>query len=93
MKPLSSLRKPLRSVDIRSAKPVSAAKIRSDVCAVPAAGVIAETMIALTLVEDALDKFGGDSLEETLTNYRAHVKRVEGILRKKNSELRTQNSE
>jgi chorismate synthase len=86
MKPLPSLRKPLRSVNIRSTKPVSAAKVRSDVCAVPAAGVIAESMVALTLVEDALEKFGGDSLEETLTNYRSHMKRVEGILKHKNSE-------
>ncbi len=93
MKPLSSLRKPLRSVNIRSAKPVAAAKVRSDICAVPAAGVVAESMMALTLVEDALEKFGGDSLEETLTNYRSHMKRIEGILKQKNSELRTQDSE
>ena len=93
MKPLSSLRKPLRSVDIRSTKPIAAAKVRSDICAVPAAGVVAESMMALTLAEDALEKFGGDSLEETLTNYRSHMKRIGGILKKKNSELRTQNSE
>ncbi len=93
MKPLSSLRKPLRSVDIRSTKPIAAAKVRSDICAVPAAGVVAESMMALTLAEDALEKFGGDSLEETLTNYRSHMKRIGGILKKKNSELRIQNSE
>jgi chorismate synthase len=83
MKPLSSLRKPLRSVDIRTLKPVEAARIRSDVCAVPAAGVVGEAMVALTLADAALGKFGGDSLEETLGNYRSHLQRIEALLKER----------
>lgn len=81
MKPLSSLRKPLRSVDIRTMKPVEAARVRSDVCAVPAAGVVAEAMVALILADAALEKFGGDSLTESVTNYRAHQERIRRLLK------------
>jgi chorismate synthase len=81
MKPLSSLRKPLRSVNIQNLEPIEAAKVRSDTCAVPAAGVVAEAMVALTLAKVALEKFGGDSLQETLSNYRAHMKRIEHLYR------------
>lgn len=81
MKPLSSLRKPLRSVDIRTLKPVEAARVRSDVCAVPAAGVVGEAMVALTLADAALEKFGGDSLVETVANYRSHQERIERLLK------------
>ena len=80
MKPLSSLRRPLRSIDIRTGEPVSAARVRSDVCAVPAAGVVGEAMAALVLAEAALEKFGGDSLPETLTNFEAHMKRVADLV-------------
>jgi chorismate synthase len=83
MKPLSSLRKPLRSVDIKTLQPIEAAKIRSDTCAVPAAGVVAESMVALTLARVALEKFGGDSLPETLANYQAHMKRTEHFQEKR----------
>jgi chorismate synthase len=83
MKPLSSLRKPLRSVDIRTMKPIEAARIRSDICAVPAAGVVGEAMVALTLADAALEKFGGDSLEETLANYQAHLRRIEQLLKER----------
>jgi chorismate synthase len=82
MKPLPSLRKPLRSVDIRTMEPVEAARVRSDICAVPAAGVVGESMVALTLAEAALEKFGGDSLEETLTSYRSYMERVGRLQRK-----------
>jgi chorismate synthase len=81
MKPLSSLRAPLHSVDIKTKTPVEAARVRSDVSAVPAAGVVAEAMVALTLAAAALEKFGGDSLEETLASYRAHCQRVEQLLK------------
>ena len=83
MKPLSSLRKPLRSVDIRTLKPIEAARVRSDICAVPAAGVVGEAMVALTLAGAALEKFGGDSLTETVANYEAHLQRIERILRER----------
>lgn len=70
MKPLSTLRKPLPSVDIVTGEAVDAVVQRSDVCAVPAAGVVGEAMMALVLADACLEKFGGDSLEETLRNWR-----------------------
>jgi len=81
MKPLSSLATPLHSVDIKTKAPVEAARVRSDVSAVPAAGVVAEAMVALTLAAAALEKFGGDSLDETLAAYAAHCRRVEQLLK------------
>ncbi len=83
MKPLSSLRRPLRSVNIRTMKPIEAARVRSDICAVPAAGVVGEAMVALTLADAALEKFGGDSLTETLANHEAHLRRIEQILQER----------
>jgi chorismate synthase len=72
LKPISTLRRPLQSVDFSTRQPVSAAYERSDVCVVPAAGVGAESMVALTLARCALDKFGGDSMGETLRNYQGY---------------------
>jgi len=72
LKPISTLRRPLKSVDFSTREPVSAAYERSDVCVVPAAGVAAEAMVALTLVRCALDKFGGDSMGETLRNFQGY---------------------
>jgi chorismate synthase len=72
LKPISTLRRPLQSVDFASRQPVSAAYERSDVCVVPAAGVGAEAMVALTLARCALDKFGGDSMGETLRNFQGY---------------------
>ncbi len=69
LKPISTLRRPLQSVDFASREPVKAAYERSDVCVVPAAGVAAEAMVALTLARCALEKFGGDSMGETLRNF------------------------
>ena len=69
LKPISTLRRPLQSVDFASREPVKAAYERSDVCVVPAAGVAAEAMVALTLAKVALDKFGGDSMQETKRNF------------------------
>ena len=66
LKPISTLRRPLQSVDFSTREPVKAAYERSDVCVVPAAGVAAEAMVALTLSRCALEKFGGDSMTETL---------------------------
>jgi len=72
LKPISTLRRPLESVDFRTRKPVQAAYERSDVCVVPAAGVGGEAMVALTLARCALEKFGGDSMGETLRNFEGY---------------------
>jgi chorismate synthase len=72
LKPISTLRRPLQSVDFSSRQPVTAAYERSDVCVVPAAGVASEAMVALTLVRCALEKFGGDSMGETLRNFQGY---------------------
>jgi chorismate synthase len=72
LKPISTLRRPLQSVDFETRQPVSAAYERSDVCVVPAAGVAAEAMVALTLARCALEKFGGDSMVETLRNFEGY---------------------
>lgn len=73
LKPISTLRRPLQSVDFATREPVKAAYERSDVCVVPAAGVAAEAMVALTLAGCALEKFGGDSMGETLRNFQGYM--------------------
>ncbi|MGB7601006.1 MAG: chorismate synthase [Candidatus Sulfotelmatobacter sp.] len=77
LKPISTLRRPLQSVDFSTREPVRAAYERSDVCVVPAAGVAAEAMVALTLARCALDKFGGDSMGETLRNFAGYRQQLE----------------
>lgn len=79
MKPIPTLRRPLMSVDMRSKKPFEAAYERSDVCAVPAAAVVAEAMTALVLADAFLRKFGGDSEKEVRRNYKAFVSYVNGF--------------
>jgi chorismate synthase len=76
LKPISTLRRPLQSVDFLTREPVKAAYERSDVCVVPAAGVAAEAMVALTLARCALDKFGGDSITETLRNFHGYCQQL-----------------
>jgi chorismate synthase len=76
LKPISTLRRPLQSVDFATREPVKAAYERSDVCVVPAAGVAAEAMVALTLARCALEKFGGDSLAETLRNFEGYCQQL-----------------
>ncbi len=76
MKPIPTLRKPLRSVHIITKKPVEAAYERSDICAVPAAAVIGEAMVALTLASAFLEKFGGDSMDEVKSNYQSYMKHI-----------------
>jgi chorismate synthase len=76
LKPISTLRRPLQSVDFASREPVKAAYERSDVCVVPAAGVAAESMVALTLAGCALEKFGGDSMVETLRNFQGYCQQL-----------------
>ncbi len=73
MKPISTLRKPLRSVDILTGETADAAFERSDITAVPAAGVIGEAMLALVLAEAVREKFGGDSMTEALHNFEGFV--------------------
>lgn len=76
MKPIPTLKKPLRSVDIITKKPVEATYERSDICAVPAAGVIGEAMVALTIADVFLEKFGGDSMIETKRNYESYFEYI-----------------
>ena len=76
LKPISTLRRPLESVDFATREPVKAAYERSDVCVVPAAGVAAEAMVALTLAACALEKFGGDSMGETLRNFNGYMEQL-----------------
>lgn len=68
MKPIATLRHPLPSVDVVTKETLLAALERSDVCAVAAASVVGEAMVALTLADAALEKFGGDSMRELLRN-------------------------
>jgi len=76
LKPISTLRRPLASVDFASREPVKAAYERSDVCVVPAAGVAGEAMVALTLARFALEKFGGDSLLELRRNFEGYCQQL-----------------
>jgi len=73
MKPISTVPRALRTVDVRTGEAAKAINQRSDVCAVPAAGVVAEAMVALVLADAALEKFGGDSVTETARNARAYL--------------------
>src|SRR3954469_22649715 len=76
MKPISTLMKPLRSVDLKTMIESPAAIERSDVCAVPAAAVVGEAMVAIVLADALVDRFGGDSIEELLTNWKAFSART-----------------
>lgn len=76
LKPISTLRRPLESVDLPTRDSASAAYERSDVCVVPAAGVIGEAMVSIVLTQAMLEKFGGDSLGETLRNFEGYQKQV-----------------
>lgn len=76
MKPIATLRKPLASVDVVSKEPFDAAFERSDVCAVPAAAVIGEAMVAIVLAQAAREKFGGDSMGEMLANFEAYIRQL-----------------
>jgi chorismate synthase len=74
MKPISTVPRALATVDVVTREPAKAINQRSDVTAVPAAGVVAEAMVALVLAEAALEKFGGDSVSETRRNMEGYVK-------------------
>ena len=77
MKPLSTLLRPLESVDIETKKPFRATVERSDVSAVPSAGVVAEAVAAFELAGAMIEKFGGDSVAETKRNWKGYLKQVE----------------
>ena len=81
MKPISTLMRPLATVDVATGETASATAERSDVTAVPAMGVIAEAMAAFVLAQAALEKFGGDSLAETRRNYDSYLSHVADRLR------------
>jgi chorismate synthase len=73
MKPISTVPRALATVDVATGEAATAISQRSDVCAVPAAGIVAEAMVALVLADAALEKFGGDSVDETARNARAYL--------------------
>jgi len=77
MKPIPTLTKPLRSVDIETKKEVKAGKERSDVVAVPAASIVAEAMLAIVITDALLEKLGGDFMEEIKHRYEAYLRHVE----------------
>jgi chorismate synthase len=76
MKPLPTLTKPLRSVDISTQEPAAALRERTDSCTVPAAGVVGEAMVALVLADAYLTKFGGDHVDDVLASLRAYEQRI-----------------
>jgi chorismate synthase len=80
MKPISTVPRALPTVDTATGEPVTAHHQRSDVCAVPPAAVVAEAMVALTLAEAALEKFGGDSVAEVRRNLRSYVAAIPELL-------------
>lgn len=79
MKPIPTQRRPLKTVDIKTKKEVSATYERSDICATPSASVIGEAMTALILADALLEKFGGDSIKETKRNYNSYIGYLKGF--------------
>jgi chorismate synthase len=79
LKPISTLRRALRTADLKTKEPVKAAYERSDICVVPAAGVVGEAMIAFELAAAFLEKVGGDSLDETRRNFEGYKKQLEAF--------------
>ncbi len=75
-KPISTLGKPLPSVNLKTKRPTPAPYVRSDICIVPAGGVVCEAVIALAIAEMMSEKFGGDSMREVLANHRAYLRYV-----------------
>ena len=79
LKPISTLRRPLLTADLKTKEPVKAAYERSDVCVVPAAGVIGEAMVSLELVGAFIEKFGGNSVEEMRRNFDGYQKQLDAF--------------
>ncbi|HPD61387.1 MAG TPA: chorismate synthase [Thermodesulfobacteriota bacterium] len=76
MKPISTLMKPLKSVDLVNKEPVAAAVERSDICRVPSLAVIGESVVAFEVARAFLEKFGGDSIEEVRSHYQSYLERL-----------------
>ena len=76
MKPISTMKKPMRSIDLNTKEKTEAHYERSDVCVVPAAGVIGEAVVALVIADAMLEKFGGDSMAELDRNYRSYMESI-----------------
>jgi chorismate synthase len=81
MKPISTVPRALKTIDVATGEEAKAHHQRSDVCAVPAAGVVAEAMVALTIANAVLEKFGGDSVKETLRNMNSYLDSIPDSLR------------
>ena len=76
IKPISTMKKPMPSIDLRTKEKTEAHYERSDVCVVPAAGVIGEAVVALTIADAFLEKFGGDSMPELERNHRSYMETI-----------------
>jgi chorismate synthase len=81
MKPISTVPRALDTIDTATGEAAVAIHQRSDICAVPAAGVVAEAMVALVLAEAVVEKFGGDSVLETARNARAYLDAIPELMR------------
>jgi chorismate synthase len=79
MKPIPTLYQPLQTIDMKTKEPFAATVERSDVCAVPAAAVVAEAVVAIELAAALLEKFGGDALEEIRENLAAYQRHVQNF--------------
>ena len=76
MKPISTVPKALDTIDVKTGEAAKAINQRSDVCAVPASGVVGEAMVALVLAEAVLEKFGGDSVQEVRRNFQSYMENL-----------------
>ncbi len=75
-KPISTLGKPLKSTNISTKKTTDAPYVRSDICVVPAGGVVCEAVVAIAIADAMSEKFGGDSMREALENFKSFLKHV-----------------
>jgi chorismate synthase len=81
MKPISTVPKALATIDVSTGEATKAHHQRSDVCAVPAAGIVAEAMVSLVIANAVLEKFGGDSVEETKRNMQSFLASIPAVLK------------
>ena len=79
MKPISTVMRPLQTVDVNTRQPQKAFRERSDVCAVPAAGVVAEQMVAVILAQEVQRMVGGDTVDDLRAGWEYHRRKVEGF--------------
>jgi chorismate synthase len=86
MKPISTVPKALATIDVATGDAAKAHHQRSDVCAVPAAGIVAEAMVALVIANAVLEKFGGDSVIETKRNLEAYLANIPAVLSSTNTD-------